>query len=61
MILAVFVAGKVGLVGLVDKGYKLLAWVYIFIFMIPILTYGIWRIVRPQQAHVALAASSGAP
>lgn len=55
MILSVFVAAKVGLVALVDKGYTLLAWIYIFMFLIPVLTYGIWRIFRASPANVALA------
>jgi uncharacterized membrane protein YkvI len=57
MVLSVFVADKVGLVALVDRGYRLLAWIYIFIFMIPIMTYGIFRICQSDAADAALPAS----
>jgi len=51
MLVSVLIADKVGLVALVDRGYGVLAWVFIATFMIPILTYGIYKIVRlPQLA-----------
>jgi uncharacterized membrane protein YkvI len=55
MVFSVLVADKVGLVALVDKGYKFLAWMYIFMFMIPILTYGVWKILRRDTPNIALA------
>jgi uncharacterized membrane protein YkvI len=44
MILSVSVALKVGLVTLVDRGYGFIAWLFIAVFMIPVMTYGIWRL-----------------
>jgi uncharacterized membrane protein YkvI len=49
MVAAVFVADRVGLVALVDKGYGFMAWIFIATFLIPILTYGVWRIARAQR------------
>jgi uncharacterized membrane protein YkvI len=46
MVGSVFFAARVGLVALVDKGYGLLAWIFIATFMIPILTYGVWKMAR---------------
>jgi uncharacterized membrane protein YkvI len=46
IILSVSVAVKVGLVALVDRGYTLIAWLFIAVFMIPVMTYGIWKLSR---------------
>lgn len=46
MTTSLFVADRVGLVALVDKGYGALAWLFIVTFLIPLLTYGVWRIAR---------------
>jgi uncharacterized membrane protein YkvI len=50
LISSVFVADRIGLVALVDRGYGILAWIFIAVFMIPILTFGVWRILRPTPA-----------
>lgn len=55
LVTSVFVADRIGLIALVDKGYGILAWVFIIIFMIPILTFGVWRILRPASASPAVA------
>lgn len=49
MITSVFVADRVGLVALVDKGYGIMAWIFIATFLIPLLTFGIWKLTRPAQ------------
>jgi uncharacterized membrane protein YkvI len=46
---SVFVADRIGLIALVDKGYGLMAWVFIATFMIPVLTYGVWRMARSAE------------
>jgi uncharacterized membrane protein YkvI len=53
MIASVFVADRVGLVALVDKGYGVIAWLFIVTFMIPILTFGLWKIARPFRYAVS--------
>lgn len=35
---------QVGLIGLIAKGYGTLTWLFLFIFVIPVLTWGIWKI-----------------
>jgi uncharacterized membrane protein YkvI len=49
IVISVFVADRIGLIALVDKGYGLMAWIFIATFMIPILTVGIWKIARFEQ------------
>jgi uncharacterized membrane protein YkvI len=52
MVLSVSVAVSIGLVALVDKGYSLLAWVFIVVFMIPMLTYGLWKLARMPADNI---------
>ena len=35
-----------GLIGLIAKGYGTLTWVFILIYVVPILTLGVWRVVN---------------
>jgi uncharacterized membrane protein YkvI len=52
MVLSVFAASAVGLVGLIANGYGLLTWAFIVLVVLPVLTVGIWTIRRlgPQAA-----------
>jgi uncharacterized membrane protein YkvI len=51
MVLSVYVADAVGLVGLIAKGYGLLTYAFIALVVVPVLTVGIWKIRRlPPQA-----------
>jgi len=44
MVIAVFAASAIGLVGLIAKGYGWLTWAFIVLFILPVLTVGIWKI-----------------
>ncbi|HET7291258.1 MAG TPA: hypothetical protein VFM88_02430 [Vicinamibacteria bacterium] len=50
MLLSVFAASAVGLVGLIAKGYGLLTYAFIALLVVPVLTVGIWRIRRLTSA-----------
>jgi uncharacterized membrane protein YkvI len=43
-LVAMLLATRVGLIDLIAKGYRLLAWVIIAIYAMPLLTVGAWRI-----------------
>ena len=43
MLLSVFAASAVGLVGLIAKGYGLLTYAFIVLLVVPVLTIGVWR------------------
>jgi uncharacterized membrane protein YkvI len=43
---SIFVADRFGLVALIAKGYRASAWVVFAIFVLPLMTYGVWRLVR---------------
>ncbi len=42
----IFVAGRIGLVDLIASGYRFLAWLFLAVFVAPLLTIGIWRLLR---------------
>jgi len=45
-IIAIYFANAVGLVGLIAEGYGTITWGFWVIFVAPVLTYGIWKIVK---------------
>lgn len=45
LVLAAVIA-QFGLIGLIAKGYGTLTWVFIAIYVVPILTWGVWLIIR---------------
>jgi uncharacterized membrane protein YkvI len=42
-----------GIIDLVAKGYGLLAWGYIVLLAVPLLTVGVWRILRERARERA--------
>ncbi|HEY0597262.1 hypothetical protein [Sphingopyxis sp.] len=45
-----FVAGEIGLVDLIASGYRFLAWLFLAVFVLPLVTIGTWRLLRPSTA-----------
>lgn len=43
MVVSVYAAAAVGLIGLIAKGYGLLTYAFILLLVLPVLTIGIWR------------------
>jgi uncharacterized membrane protein YkvI len=43
---SVFVANRIGLVSLIANGYRFLAYLFLGIYVVPIMTYGLWRVCR---------------
>ncbi len=41
-----FVAARVGLVDLIASGYRFLAWLFLAVFVVPLLGIGTWRLLR---------------
>ena len=48
-----FVADRFGLVALIATGYRALAYVLIAVYVIPVLTLGVWRMTRSKQEQLA--------
>jgi uncharacterized membrane protein YkvI len=43
LILSVYVATQFGLVALIARGYRALAYLFIAVYVVPLLAYGVWR------------------
>ena len=48
-----FVADRFGLVALIATGYRALAYVLIAVYVVPVLTLGLWRLSRSRQEQTA--------
>lgn len=48
-----FVANRFGLVALIANGYRALAYILLAVFVLPLLTVGLYRLRRPHQAGPA--------
>ncbi|MDH5834448.1 YkvI family membrane protein [Luteimonas kalidii] len=52
---SIFVAERFGLVALIAHGYRALAWLFLFVYVLPLLTFGSWQLWRRRAARVAPA------
>ncbi len=43
LVVSIFLAGQFGLVTLIGRFYRVLAWVFLGIYVLPVLTIGVWR------------------
>ena len=43
------VMARVGLIDLIARGYGAMAWVFLAIFVIPVLTWGVWKVSRADS------------
>lgn len=43
---SIFIAERFGLVALIANGYRALAWLFLIVYVLPLLTYGAWRLWR---------------
>lgn len=50
---AIFVADRVGLIALIADGYRWLALAFIAVFVVPLLTIGVWRLRRGARVVAA--------
>jgi uncharacterized membrane protein YkvI len=48
LLVAIFLADRFGLVTLIARGYRALGFVLIGVYVLPLLTYGVWRLVRGE-------------
>lgn len=45
---SVVLADRFGIINLIAKGYVALAWIFLCIFLLPLLTVGVWQITRSR-------------
>jgi uncharacterized membrane protein YkvI len=56
LIISVWIAAEFGLVALVAKGYRFLAFMMLVVYVVPVLTVGLWRVVRGRQQQTGVLA-----
>ncbi len=56
---AIFVARRFGLVTLIAKGYTALGWVFLALYVAPLLTLGVWRLWRLRARALSPEPSIG--
>jgi uncharacterized membrane protein YkvI len=54
-----FVASHIGLVDLIASGYRFFAVVFLAVFVLPLLTIGVWRMVRHDEPPALQPATDG--
>ncbi len=42
---------RVGLVDLIARGYGTLTWAFLLVYVIPVLTWGVWLVARVRRGH----------
>lgn len=51
--ISIFVAARFGLVALIARGYLWLSFAFLAIYVFPLVTLGLWRILRPARADAS--------
>jgi len=46
MVVAIFIAARFGLVALIAKGYRALTVLFLVVYIVPLLSYGLWRLLK---------------
>ncbi len=59
LVVAIFIADKIGIVNLIAQGYGLLTVVFLVVLILPLMTFGIWKILRCPAVEIEPAI--GAP
>jgi uncharacterized membrane protein YkvI len=54
---SIFIADRFGLVALIARGYRGLAWLFLVVYVLPLLTVGAWRLWRPTPRPLAASHS----
>jgi uncharacterized membrane protein YkvI len=60
LLLATVLADRIGLVDLIAKGYGYLSWVIIAIYVVPLLTIGLWRLQNRTRRETRDASAASA-
>jgi uncharacterized membrane protein YkvI len=59
LVAAMVIADSIGLTSLVAKGYGTITWGFLLVFILPLLTYGVWLIMRARRHVPAQKAERG--
>jgi uncharacterized membrane protein YkvI len=53
LVVSIFIANRFGLVTLIARGYRALAYVFLAVYVVPLLTYGLWSFLRKPRPAAA--------
>lgn len=53
LVVSIFIATRFGLVTLIAHGYRAVAYVFLAVYLAPLLTYGLWSLLRSHGAAAA--------
>lgn len=53
LVIAIFFAQRFGLVDLIAKGYRALAILFLVVFVLPVMTFGLWRLSKGARPAAA--------
>jgi uncharacterized membrane protein YkvI len=53
LVVSIFVATRFGLVTLIARGYRALAYAFLAVYVAPVLTYGLWSFLRSRRTAAA--------
>jgi uncharacterized membrane protein YkvI len=53
LVFSVFLADRFGFVALIAKGYRAFAWIILAVYVLPLLTIGLWRLTRRKRIAAA--------
>lgn len=56
---SIFIADRFGLVALIAKEYRGLAWLFLAVYVLPLLTFGAWRLRHPDAPPVPATIATG--
>jgi uncharacterized membrane protein YkvI len=54
LLFAILVANRIGLVALVADGYRWLAYIFLLVYVVPLLTFGSWRMWRTRHLPLSV-------
>lgn len=49
LVVSIFLAGKMGVIDLIARGYGTLSWAFLAIYLVPLLTIGVYLILRKER------------
>lgn len=61
LLLAAVGLASFGLVALIARGYGTLTWVFLAVFVVPVLTWGVWKIRRAPSGHESASGATTSP
>jgi uncharacterized membrane protein YkvI len=48
-VIAIYVAASVGIIDLIGQGYRYTSYFFLLVFVLPLMTRGLWILVRRKQ------------